>query len=277
MLCALSDGSPTLSKTEKAIQYHLRSGGGRIRALLTAQAALALGLSKDDAISLATIPELLHNASLIHDDLQDGDQYRRGQEAVWFKYSPAVAICAGDYLISLAFKTLGSLSNGDKIATLLEVIHRNISHLVNGQIDDLEFETDQINTMTLKTKYRRTVERKSAPLLSICLALPLIVAEHDQTVIANAHKATVSYALAYQIFDDMKDFQTDLERGDRQILQNYGLILKELGEKEPVNRSRRDALDAISNAIEASGALPAELAGVFMQHIVTLQQKIKKF
>ena len=69
-------------------------------------AGLALGLSEPDVLCLAASAELLHNASLVHDDLQDQDGMRRGAPAVWKKYGSNVAICTGDLMLSAAYAAL---------------------------------------------------------------------------------------------------------------------------------------------------------------------------
>ena len=63
--------------------YHLMTGGSRIRMRVCLDMSLCLGVNNEDAMRLASAVELLHNASLIHDDIQDGDSLRRGQSAVW--------------------------------------------------------------------------------------------------------------------------------------------------------------------------------------------------
>lgn len=66
--------------------YHLKSGGQRLRAKLALHTSVCVGLSEEDGFSLAATAELLHNASLIHDDLQDRDRSRRGRGTVWVVY-----------------------------------------------------------------------------------------------------------------------------------------------------------------------------------------------
>jgi geranylgeranyl diphosphate synthase type I len=85
---------------------HLDTGGKRLRARLALSACAALGLSPLHGAPLAAACELLHNATLIHDDLQDGDTMRRGRPAVWARHGAAQAINAGDLLLMLPFLAL---------------------------------------------------------------------------------------------------------------------------------------------------------------------------
>lgn len=86
------------SKAERAVLFHLQSGGKRTRGRLALQPGISLGWLAHDAICLAAATELLHNASLVHDDVQDGDRSRHGQPSVWVKLDAPPAICAGDLL-----------------------------------------------------------------------------------------------------------------------------------------------------------------------------------
>ena len=93
-LHAMSSGladNPHHTSVEAAIGHHLRAGGGRFRAKLALSVSSALNLQADDSEYLAAACELLHNASLIHDDIQDGDPLRRGRETVWSLFGADVA------------------------------------------------------------------------------------------------------------------------------------------------------------------------------------------
>src|SRR6056297_2071568 len=91
-------------KLGEALDHHFAAAGGFGRARLALDASEALGLDRSIAISLAVACELLHNASLVHDDLQDRDELRRGQLAVWARFGEDVAISVGDFLLTRAFE-----------------------------------------------------------------------------------------------------------------------------------------------------------------------------
>ena len=111
MLFRLKDNEPSC--------FHLASGGSRTRAKLCIEAGLALQLHAKTIIALASSIELLHNASLIHDDLQDADATRRGRQSVWKKYGKSHAVCAGDVMIAAAF---GSLANVETFSSLPAIL-----------------------------------------------------------------------------------------------------------------------------------------------------------
>ncbi len=125
------------SAAAQAATYHFAAGGRRLRARLAIHAALALGLDPADGVALATAAELLHNASLIHDDLQDRSSSRRGTDTVWAAFGDDVAICAGDLLLSAAYSALSQISDRSKLPALIARVHERTSTAIGGQCADL--------------------------------------------------------------------------------------------------------------------------------------------
>lgn len=97
------------------VSTHLATGGKRLRARLALAGVSALGGDMWGAVPWAAACEMLHNATLIHDDLQDGDTTRRGQPALWVRHGPAQAINAGDLLLMLPFTLVGELDVPGKL------------------------------------------------------------------------------------------------------------------------------------------------------------------
>jgi len=120
----------------RMVQEHLRTGGKRLRARLALAACEALGGRAEDAVDWAAAVELLHNASLIHDDIQDGDRTRRGQPALWTKYGAAQAINTGDLLLMLPFRALGRYPI-EAQAALTQILAEYAERTVRGQIREL--------------------------------------------------------------------------------------------------------------------------------------------
>src|SRR5690349_12844089 len=88
---------------------HLETGGKRLRARLALAATAALGADSRGAIGWAAACEMLHNATLIHDDLQDGDRVRRGKPTAWVRYGQNQAINGGDLMLILPFAAIGEV------------------------------------------------------------------------------------------------------------------------------------------------------------------------
>ena len=190
-----------------AAAYHLRSGGQRVRARLAIASGLASGLRLDDVLCIATCAELLHNASLIHDDIQDRDSHRRGQPALWAKYGSNLAICTGDYLLSTAYGVLCTFSQPRLLPAMLAVIHERTATAIDGQCADLSMRFDQPDAIR---RYVQIAKAKSGALLSLPVELTLIATGQGDAV-PLARKACANFAVSYQIFDDLQDATIDCE------------------------------------------------------------------
>ncbi|HEX2204651.1 MAG TPA: polyprenyl synthetase family protein [Longimicrobium sp.] len=117
---------------------HLAAGGKRLRARLALAAAEALGASRNDAAPWAAACELLHNATLVHDDLQDGDAVRRGRPTTWARYGAAQAVNAGDLLLMLPFLAADRLpAPPDVRLALATALARAATETVRGQAAEM--------------------------------------------------------------------------------------------------------------------------------------------
>src|SRR5690349_15190403 len=99
----------------KMVLEHISSGRKRLRSRLALSSVAVLGGLPANAVGWGAACELLHNASLIHDDMQDGDLYRRGRPTLWNSYGIAQAINAGDLCIALAYAALEDLRGSDSL------------------------------------------------------------------------------------------------------------------------------------------------------------------
>jgi geranylgeranyl pyrophosphate synthase len=194
-----------LLNAHSAAVYHLRAGGRRVRAHLALAAGLSLGLSKADAVCVASCAELLHNASLVHDDIQDRDVVRRGQAAVWSRFGNDVAICTGDLLLSAAYGVLCTISQPLLLPALLTLIHQRTAAAIDGQCADLAALGGQ--SAGLAT-YLQIATAKSGALLSLPLELALLAAGRSDAA-SMARQACENLAVSYQILDDLQDLDAD--------------------------------------------------------------------
>jgi geranylgeranyl diphosphate synthase type I len=124
--------------TAEMVRYQLDSGGKRIRPALVLGIHRAFGGADAGALHFAAAVELIHNASLVHDDIQDQDEQRRGRKAAWKEYSTSQAINLGDILFSIAFEVFmrSSLGEGTKFE-VVKLAMRAVEELVNGQVQEL--------------------------------------------------------------------------------------------------------------------------------------------
>lgn len=193
------------------MHYHLASGGSRTRARLAIQAGHAIGLDAQTCTALAACCELVHNASLLHDDIQDGDRQRRGREAAWSLFDINTAMCAGTLMLSTAFGVIAPINRPTGLLTTH--LHQRIADLICGQTLDLAYTAQSIDMQT----YLKIAMRKSGSLLALPLELAMLAAQnHEAVPIAKA--AGESFAVAYQIADDCQDVSQDLARGHCNII-----------------------------------------------------------
>lgn len=201
------------------IRYHFDSEASHARARLALTAGLALELNDNICITLAASCELIHNASLLHDDIQDGDTQRRGKEAAWLRFDKSTAMCAGTLMLSAAFNTIAQIEQNTQI--LVSHLHQRTADLICGQTRDLAFASQPADL----TNYLEIASSKSGSLIALPLELVMITSHH-LAAIPISTLAGESFAIAYQIADDLNDVEDDLARGTCNIvrvLQNNDL------------------------------------------------------
>jgi len=184
------------------VRYHLSTGGNRVRVTLGLDAARALDLPSRVAEACACGPELLHNASLVHDDLQDNDASRRGHPSVWQRFGPAAAISVGDVMISAAFATAAYHPDAERAIRLL---HESIIRTARGQARDL------MKPRLDLASYRELAAEKTGPLIALPVRLAMAAAGETGDDIAVEIGDTLAFA--YQVLDDIRDRDTDLAAG----------------------------------------------------------------
>ena len=199
----LQDAAKAPGLTGEMVRYQLSTGGKRLRALLPVVAAHNLGGRAADAVPLGVALELLHNASLIHDDCQDGDTLRRGAETVWARWGAAQAINAGDAML---FRAVEIASEAPCAAAAVPLISRSMVALTAGQAMDIQLHTPPLLPASLDT-YFEMIERKTALLLGLCLRLGALAAEAPSAVCAMADDYGRLLGRMFQVQDDLLDVQ----------------------------------------------------------------------
>jgi Polyprenyl synthetase len=259
-----------LSRHEAAV-FHLRSGGHRVRAQLTLFAGRALGLGATDATVLAATVELMHNASLVHDDLQDREAVRRGAPAVWAAYGSEVAVCTGDLLLSAAYGALSGFSDCQRLPRLLALIHERTSMVIRGQCAELTSRGKEVNRIA---EYENIVIGKSGALLSLPLEMVLLAAGESGWM-SEARRAAEAFAISYQILDDLEDFDADVAAGPGFGCANILSVLKAGGpDSDAVKVARELGLGHLETALKSADRLPNG-SGAFLRELaVKLQQRL---
>ena len=176
--------------------------GKRIRPLLVLLSAQAAGQEWRRALPAAAAVELLHNFSLIHDDIQDHSEMRRGRPTVWKKWGIAQAINAGDVMYTLAFWALQRLEETTTAQTVLEAsrcLQLVCLRLTEGQYLDLSYETRAELTLN---DYWPMIQGKTSALLGGCAELGALTAGASSAQRAYFREFGIKLGLAFQVLDD---------------------------------------------------------------------------
>lgn len=197
----------------EAMNYSATVGGKRLRPILMEESFLLFGGSGECIEPFMAALEMIHNYSLVHDDLpaMDNDEYRRGKQTTWKVYGEGMAILAGDGLLNLAFETATDafeLSEDEaqlrRIAKAIQILGRKagIYGMIGGQTADLEAESAKEVSEELLLFIH---ENKTAALLQAAFMIGAVLAGADEDAISRMEKAAYNIGIAFQIQDDILD------------------------------------------------------------------------
>jgi geranylgeranyl diphosphate synthase type I len=245
----------------KAMRHLLDAGGKRLRPSALLLAAEAVGGKPENVLPAAVAIELVHNFTLIHDDIMDGADLRRGLPAVHKKWGLSGAIVAGDALYSKAFEILScTKSEPGRLVESLELMSKTCTDICEGQWMDMNFETRKY---VKEEEYMRMVEKKTAVLFASAFKMGAILsgANRDQArALWDFGRLT---GVGFQICDDVIDLITpeeilgkaqggDIIEGKRTLIVIHalskGITIDALGKS---NATRSEIAAAITSLKEA--------------------------
>lgn len=255
------------TSTLKAVHYHLSSGGGRTRALMAYGTCVALGISHKDSLHCAGAVESLHNASLIHDDLQDKDAFRRDLPSLWSVFDKNTAVSVGDLMISASYDLLTDLST-PHLPLVLKTLHQRLSQTVRGQQQDLALTPK--DSLSLD-EYLEIATNKSAPLFSLALEIAFLY-KNMPDMAKYSSEAAYHFALAYQLFDDYCDRVQDLESGEK----NAYNLLESIVQKEAREALYQLITENLEESEKLSSKLPLKTPKVLLDCINKLKKQVAK-
>ena len=183
-------------KLQKQIKYALQTEGKRLRATLVLLSGESVGGNGEDLRKLALAIELLHLATLVHDDILDEDLFRRNALSVYAKWSIKEAVLVGDILASFSF----ALCKGYK-REILDVIIDTCMQLSDGEYSDVEL----ARTTLTEKEYFKKIEKKSASLFKAACECGVLAADGSSSEKNALRFFGENYGLAYQIKDDILD------------------------------------------------------------------------
>ncbi|MBN1633144.1 MAG: polyprenyl synthetase family protein [Ignavibacteria bacterium] len=189
------------------IRYILSGGGKRLRPVLTLFSCEAFGSDYRNALYAATAIELLHNFTLVHDDIMDNADTRRGKITIHKKWDRDTAILAGDHLIALSLKAL-NMTSSNNMKRIYDYYINSLSEVCEGQIYDKAFEKDRNVSIN---DYIMMCRKKTSKLLESCTAIGGIIAEASDNEIKSAEIYAENLGLAFQMQDDLLDIMGEEE------------------------------------------------------------------
>ena len=202
----------------EAMRYAVGTGGKRIRPLICLASAAAVGGEAEDAKYPAAAIELLHNYTLIHDDLpaMDNDRERRGKPTVWVKFGEANAILAGDALLALAYRVAAKAPRN--VAAIVDILGEKGVGVVQGQVEDLVFQTSQPRNLVTSQLVDFIYRHKTADLFIAAAAMGGLAGGGSEADIAALKEFALNLGLAFQYEDDLLDGDSPYPREKTETL-----------------------------------------------------------
>jgi len=187
------------------IGYHIvNSGGKRLRPMLVALSACALGYKGSEHTTLAAVIEFIHTATLLHDDVVDESDMRRGDDTANAIWGNSASILVGDFLHTRSFEMMVSVNN----MRVMDLLSHTTNAIAEGEVLQL---LNVNNPDTNEAQYLEVIRRKTAKLFEAATQLGAILADKDGKI----ESAIASYGLhlgnAFQIMDDMLDYTADAD------------------------------------------------------------------
>lgn len=187
------------------IGYTLAAGGKRVRPQLALLATKLFGGNEEDVLPAALALEVFHNFTLLHDDVMDKAQVRRGRPTVHVKWNANTAILSGDQMMIEAYKLLSQVPE-NKLATTLRLFNQMATEICEGQQYDVDFESREDVTIP---EYMEMIRLKTSVLLATALRIGAYIADATDEQQEQIYNYGIHLGLAFQIQDDMLDCYGD--------------------------------------------------------------------
>ena len=276
--------SSEISLATEVSTYLVNSGGKRIRPLICILIAKALGYKGNKLTQLASSIELLHTATLIHDDVVDESSSRRGRESIHKKWDNAHGVLVGDFVYSKAFQLMAGLRN----PKIIKILADSTNIISEGEVLQLSLKNKAIIS---EKDYFEIIGRKTAELFKAASQSAAVLSGASNEVVKTAGDFAYSLGIAFQIQDDLLDYfgnkeltgkkiGKDLEEGKitlpllRAIKltsnQNKKTILKLISKKDS------SSLSQVIKIIKGSGALK-EVQEIYNSYIEDCLSKVSLF
>ena len=278
------------AELDEMCTYVIKSGGKRVRPAICILSYLACGGKEPKkAIRMGSAFEIVHSASLVHDDINDKSEIRRGRRTLHKEFCVSKAIVAGDYMMAKGFQALGSTSR-----EVVDVIVEAASRMSEGEFIQKEFEHAKNVT---ENDYYEIIRGKTAKFIEACAKSGAYISGADPELVQAIGDYALSTGMAFQIIDDMLDVIGDLNNTGKRVgldlLEgkptlptiiamkdpNYGpRIIEIFTKEEAAEKDVAEALDLIkkTNAIEICRKKAAERIDEALKHLEVIPGSVYK-
>ena len=193
--------------------YILNSGGKRLRPMLVLLSAKAVGGTFKNSYNAAAAVEMLHNFTLVHDDIMDNADKRRGRLTLHKKYDHNTAILAGDSLLSVAYEYLLKDCNGNTRELISSFTH-GLIEVCEGQSMDTDFESRKNVSLS---DYLIMIKKKTAAMAEMCCRIGAILGGGSSVQVSALGNYGLNLGIAFQIQDDLLDISADEKKFGKTI------------------------------------------------------------
>ncbi len=246
------------------IRYTMMDPGKRLRPKLVLMGSLLCGGTAMKALPAGLALELLHNFTLIHDDIMDNADTRRGKPTVYRKWGIPLAVLSGDLTFGIAYEQLQAYAldpdiSRKQFSDILTLFHKAVREVCEGQAYDIQFE--QADDVSMDA-YLEMIRLKTAALLSASLAIGGTVAGADADQVKHLERLGTEAGLAFQIQDDLLDVVADPKKfgkkvgGDIREGKKTWLMLKAL------ERAQNEDKMVLREVLESKSATDTQIASI---------------
>ncbi|MFN2174808.1 MAG: polyprenyl synthetase family protein [Anaerolineales bacterium] len=277
---SVNDHNPEL---KNAIDHLLSSGGKRIRPTVTLLTGGMLGADQEICIILAAAIEMLHTATLVHDDLIDGALLRRGISTLNARWSPAATVLTGDYLFARAAKLAAETGSIE----VMQLFADTLATIVNGEINQM-FPGDGLTDLQ---KYEKRIYAKTASMFELATTAAATLSPVSQNTKVKMGQFGFDIGMAFQIIDDVLDLTgkqatvgkpvaSDLRLGIITLPVIYYIDMhpddKELQHILSGNHYEEHVMDSLVHSLNQSGAIEraVEEAKNYVDNSITILSKM---
>ncbi len=231
--------------------YLVENNGKQVRPLLSILAARALGKPYRLTISCAVVSEMIHTATLLHDDVADDSKYRRGTETVQSRFNPAASVLTGDYWLAKAL----SLIVNDKDMGVMSYFTKAVQELAEGEI----FQMQKASSLdTTEEDYYKIIGQKTSSLFVAAVESAVFTMNPGKEVVDSMGRFAYHLGLAFQIKDDIFDYAPQMDTGKPaggDIMESKFTLPLIAAVKRAESSEREEMLKAVKDAYPEDNTL----------------------